>query len=99
AKVAQQRGGLRRQENEVRARPQHLPAGWPRLALRNNVTGVRIRCRHRHSISLRRILRKYFMGDAGRAIHRGLTRRAIVERALELGDAEGLEAVSLRRLA
>jgi len=30
---------------------------------------------------------------------RGLTRRAIVERALELGDAEGLEAVSLRRLA
>src|SRR5579864_7442410 len=31
--------------------------------------------------------------------HRVLTRRAIVERALELGDAEGLEAVSLRRLA
>jgi TetR/AcrR family transcriptional regulator, tetracycline repressor protein len=30
---------------------------------------------------------------------RRLTRRAIVERALELGDAEGLEAVSLRRLA
>src|SRR5262245_13926597 len=30
---------------------------------------------------------------------RGLTRRAIVERALDLGDAEGLEAVSLRRLA
>jgi TetR/AcrR family tetracycline transcriptional repressor len=30
---------------------------------------------------------------------RGLTRRAIVERALQLGDAEGLEAVSLRRLA
>lgn len=28
-----------------------------------------------------------------------LTRRAIVERALVLGDAEGLEAVSLRRLA
>ena len=31
--------------------------------------------------------------------HRGLTRRAIVERALDLGDAEGLEAVTLRRLA
>jgi AcrR family transcriptional regulator len=30
---------------------------------------------------------------------RGLTRSAIVERALELGDAEGLDAVSLRRLA
>jgi TetR/AcrR family transcriptional regulator, tetracycline repressor protein len=30
---------------------------------------------------------------------RGLTRRAIVDRALELGDAEGLEAVTLRRLA
>jgi len=30
---------------------------------------------------------------------RGLSRAAIVARALELGDAEGLEAVSLRRLA
>jgi AcrR family transcriptional regulator len=30
---------------------------------------------------------------------RGLSRQAIIERALELGDAEGLEAVSLRRLA
>jgi len=40
------------------------------------------------------------MDQAGRVRHhRGLTRRAIVERALELGDAEGLEAVSLRRLA
>jgi len=40
------------------------------------------------------------MGQADRARHhRGLTRRAIVERALELGDAEGLDAVSLRRLA
>jgi TetR/AcrR family transcriptional regulator, tetracycline repressor protein len=36
---------------------------------------------------------------AGAPHHRGLTRRAIVDRALELGDAEGLEAVSLRRLA
>ena len=34
-----------------------------------------------------------------RARLRGLTRRAIIDRALELGDAEGLEAVSLRRLA
>ena len=34
-----------------------------------------------------------------RARPRGLTRRAIVVRGLELGDAEGLEAVSLRRLA
>src|SRR5437867_4246120 len=33
------------------------------------------------------------------ARRRGLTRPAIVKRALELGDAEGLEAVSLRRLA
>lgn len=39
------------------------------------------------------------MGTAERVKQRGLTRRAIVERALELGDAEGLEAVSLRRLA
>jgi len=39
------------------------------------------------------------MQPAGRPKPRGLTRRAIVERALELGDAEGLEAVSLRRLA
>src|SRR2546421_4360684 len=30
---------------------------------------------------------------------RGLTREAIVARALEIGGAEGLEAVSLRRLA
>ena len=30
---------------------------------------------------------------------RGLTRRTIVDRALEIGDAEGLEAVSVRRLA
>jgi TetR/AcrR family transcriptional regulator, tetracycline repressor protein len=36
---------------------------------------------------------------AGATHHRGLTRRAIVDRALELGDAEGLEAVTLRRLA
>ena len=30
---------------------------------------------------------------------RGLTRQLIVERALQIGDAEGLEAVSVRRLA
>jgi TetR/AcrR family transcriptional regulator, tetracycline repressor protein len=34
-----------------------------------------------------------------RASLRRLTRRAIIDRALELGDAEGLDAVSLRRLA
>ncbi len=34
-----------------------------------------------------------------RTRRRGLTREAIVARALELGNAEGLEAVSLRRLA
>ena len=39
------------------------------------------------------------MPQAGRARPRGLTRRVIVDRALELGDAEGLDAVSLRRLA
>ncbi len=39
------------------------------------------------------------MPQPARARQRGLTRQAIVERALELGDAEGLEAVSLRRLA
>jgi TetR/AcrR family tetracycline transcriptional repressor len=33
------------------------------------------------------------------ATRRGLTRDAIVTRALEVGDAEGLDAVSLRRLA
>ena len=31
--------------------------------------------------------------------HRGLTRDAIVRRALEIGETEGLDAVSLRRLA
>jgi TetR/AcrR family tetracycline transcriptional repressor len=31
--------------------------------------------------------------------HRGLTRAAIVKRALKIGEAEGLDAVSLRRLA
>src|SRR5579864_9462974 len=31
--------------------------------------------------------------------HRGLTRAAIVRRALKIGEAEGLDAVSLRRLA
>jgi AcrR family transcriptional regulator len=39
------------------------------------------------------------MQKADGARPQGLTRRAIVERALELGDAEGLDAVSLRRLA
>jgi TetR/AcrR family tetracycline transcriptional repressor len=39
------------------------------------------------------------MKQPDRARQRGLTRRAIVERALELGDAEGLDAVSTRRLA
>ena len=31
--------------------------------------------------------------------HRGLTRAAIVGRALKIGETEGLDAVSLRRLA
>src|ERR1700680_2328713 len=31
--------------------------------------------------------------------HRGLTRADIVRRALKIGETEGLEAVSLRRLA
>lgn len=39
------------------------------------------------------------MAQSDGATRRGLTRRAIVDRALDLGDAEGLEAVSLRRLA
>jgi TetR/AcrR family tetracycline transcriptional repressor len=39
------------------------------------------------------------MERTNRAWRRGLTRRAIIERALALGDAEGLEAVTLRRLA
>jgi AcrR family transcriptional regulator len=39
------------------------------------------------------------MQQSASAIHRGLTRQAIIVRALELGDAEGIEAVSLRRLA
>lgn len=37
--------------------------------------------------------------EPDRTRRRGLTRDAIVARALELGNAEGLEAVSLRRLA
>lgn len=39
------------------------------------------------------------MEHADRTVRRGLTRKAIVDRALEIGDAEGLEAVSVRRLA
>jgi TetR/AcrR family transcriptional regulator, tetracycline repressor protein len=39
------------------------------------------------------------MEQADGTRRRGLTREAIVARALELGGAEGLEAVSLRRLA
>src|SRR5215471_1239610 len=40
-----------------------------------------------------------FMQRTERPRQRRLTRRAIIDRALALGDAEGLEAVSLRRLA
>jgi TetR/AcrR family tetracycline transcriptional repressor len=39
------------------------------------------------------------MQRAGGTRRRGLTREAIVARALEIGGSEGLEAVSLRRLA
>jgi TetR/AcrR family tetracycline transcriptional repressor len=39
------------------------------------------------------------MPNVDRAKHRGLTRAAIVGRALKIGEAEGLDAVSLRRLA
>jgi AcrR family transcriptional regulator len=39
------------------------------------------------------------MPRVDRAKHRGLTRAAIVERALKIGESEGLDAVSLRRLA
>jgi AcrR family transcriptional regulator len=39
------------------------------------------------------------MAHVDRAKHRGLTRAAIVGRALKIGETEGLDAVSLRRLA
>jgi AcrR family transcriptional regulator len=39
------------------------------------------------------------MPPAVQTRQRRLTRRAIVERSLQIGDAEGLEAVSIRRLA
>ena len=39
------------------------------------------------------------MPQVDRDKHRGLTRGAIVRRALKIGETEGLEAVSLRRLA
>jgi AcrR family transcriptional regulator len=39
------------------------------------------------------------MPNVDRAKHRGLTRAAILRRALKIGETEGLEAVSLRRLA
>jgi TetR/AcrR family transcriptional regulator, tetracycline repressor protein len=39
------------------------------------------------------------MPHVDRAKHRGLTRGAIVRRAVKIGESEGLEAVSLRRLA
>jgi AcrR family transcriptional regulator len=47
---------------------------------------------------MRRRLRKVLQGPDEKK-RRGLTREAIVARALELGNAEGLEAVSLRRIA
>ena len=47
---------------------------------------------------MRRILVKS-MPQADRAKHRGLTRDAIVRRALNIGETEGLDAVSLRGLA
>jgi AcrR family transcriptional regulator len=37
--------------------------------------------------------------DSSTARRRGLTREAIVQRALEIGDTEGLEAVTIRRVA
>ena len=39
------------------------------------------------------------MAHAEQGKHRGLTREAIVRRALKIGESEGLDAVSLRRLA
>jgi TetR/AcrR family transcriptional regulator, tetracycline repressor protein len=39
------------------------------------------------------------MGHPDQGKHRGLTRDAIVRRALKIGETEGLDAVSLRRLA
>jgi TetR/AcrR family tetracycline transcriptional repressor len=39
------------------------------------------------------------MPHADQAKHRGLTRNAIVRRALKIGETEGLDAVSLRRVA
>jgi TetR/AcrR family tetracycline transcriptional repressor len=39
------------------------------------------------------------MPQADQRKHRGLTRAAIVRRALKIGETEGLDAVSLRRLA
>jgi TetR/AcrR family tetracycline transcriptional repressor len=39
------------------------------------------------------------MAQVDQGKHRGLTRDAIVRRALKIGEAEGLDAVSLRRLA
>ncbi len=39
------------------------------------------------------------MAHVDQGKHRGLTRAAIVSRALKIGEAEGLDAVSLRRLA
>lgn len=39
------------------------------------------------------------MANADRGKHRGLTRPAIVGRAVKIGETEGLDAVSLRRLA
>src|SRR6476619_4382346 len=47
---------------------------------------------------MRRILVKP-MAHVDQSKHRSLTRAAIVRRALKIGQAEGLDAVSLRRLA
>src|ERR1700680_2915598 len=39
------------------------------------------------------------MAHVDQGKHRGLTRAAVVRRALKIGETEGLDAVSLRRLA
>src|ERR1700736_4440829 len=63
------------------------------------VSGVSIRCIHLRQSYVCAVYLSRPMPHVDRATHRGLTRDVIVRRALKIGETEGLDAVSLRRLA
>src|ERR1700736_5698092 len=63
------------------------------------VSGVSIRCIHLRQSYVCAVYLSRPMPHVDQGKHRGLTRAVIVRRALKIGETEGLDAVSLRRLA